>query len=127
MTSNRLFIAVVGSFKLTWPRYDIMNGVYGNKSYSVTRMCPLDTGLFVLYYAYKTGTDEFRNLFEKDALDAFITLRETFAYVVSHDGVVARLHWFVQHQLLTVRKTDNQYGLENTFSRTVSDYVKSMQ
>ena len=51
MTSNRPFIVVVGSFKLTWLRYDIMDGVYGNKSCSVTRMCPLDTGLFVLYFA----------------------------------------------------------------------------
>ena len=50
MTSDRPFVVVVGSFNLTWLRYDIMDGVYRNKSYSVTRMCPLDTGLFVLYY-----------------------------------------------------------------------------
>ena len=92
MTSNRSFIAVVDSFKLTLPRYDIKNDVFGNKSYSVTRTCLVDTGLFVLYYAYKMGTDEFRNLFENDALNAFIALGETFVYVESHDWIVARLY-----------------------------------
>ena len=119
MTSNRSFIAVVDSFKLTLPRYDIKNDVFGNKSYSVTRTCLVDTCLFVLYYAYKMGTDEFRNLVENDALNAFIALGETFVYVERHGLIVARLYWLVQRQLLTVTTTDGQYDLENTLSNSL--------
>ncbi|CAF4071420.1 unnamed protein product [Rotaria sordida] len=90
--SKQPFTTTLGSLNLTWPRYGIKNGIYEGQSFSITRTCPVDTGLFVLYHAYKAGTDGFRKLFENDTVDAFIALRQTFQYVESHDWTMARLH-----------------------------------
>ncbi|CAF2704859.1 unnamed protein product [Rotaria sp. Silwood2] len=83
--SKRPFTTTRGSLNLTWPRYGINNGTYAGQSFSITRTCPVDTGLFVLYHASKAGNDKFRNLFENNTLDAFTALRQTFEYVESHD------------------------------------------
>ena len=125
--NKRLFIAVLGSLHLTWPKYGINNGIYAGQSFSVTRTCSVDTGLFVLYHAYRVGSDEFRNLFNNNEVNAFAVLRETFQYVESHDWTVARLHWLVQHRLLDAKMTDGRYDLQNTLSKIVFDFVKPMQ
>ncbi|CAF4095238.1 unnamed protein product [Rotaria sordida] len=58
--SKQPFTTTLGSLNLTWPRYGIKNGIYEGQSFSITRTCPVDTGLFVLYHAYKAGSDGFR-------------------------------------------------------------------
>jgi hypothetical protein len=117
----------IGNLSLTWPRYKIKDGVYAGHSFSITNTCSVDTGLFILYHAYKANTDEFRNLFETDILDAFITLRRTFEYVEHDNWTVARLYWVVKHELLEVKRADGTYDLLNTLTKVVFDFVRPMQ
>jgi hypothetical protein len=121
------FTTTLGSLNLTWPKYKINNGVYANQSFSITNTCPVDTGLFVLYHAYKAGTDEFRNLFENNALDAFTALRRTFEYVETDNWTTARLYWLVRHQLLDMKDDNGTYNLFNTLTKIVFDFVRPMQ
>ena len=83
-------LATVGTLQLTWPRFGIRNAIHEGKIYSVTNICPLDTSLFVLYHAYKACTEKFRGLFERDDLDAFITIRPIFQLVESDGWITAR-------------------------------------
>ncbi|CAM4976976.1 unnamed protein product [Rotaria socialis] len=120
-------IAELGTLTLKWPKYGINNGIYDGQSFSVTRICPIDTGLFALYHAYKAGSDKFQNLFENDNLDALVVLRDTFKYVETNDWAVVRLHWLVRHQLLNEKISDGRYDLKNTLKKIVFDYVRPMQ
>ncbi|CAF4850041.1 unnamed protein product [Rotaria socialis] len=120
-------IAELGTLTLKWPKYGINNGIYDGQSFSVTRTCPIDTGLFALYHAYKAGSDKFQKLFENDNLDALVVLRDTFKYVETNDWTVARLHWLVRHQLLNEKISDGRYDLKNTLTKIVFDYVRPMQ
>ena len=107
--------------------YGINNGTYEGQSFSITRTCSVDTGLFVLYHAYKASSDRFRNLFKNDTRDVFIALRKTFEYVESHNWTVARLNWLIRHQLLNIKTHDGKYDLQNTLNKNVFDCVKPMQ
>jgi hypothetical protein len=120
-------VTTVGTLNLTWPRYIIKDGVYAEHSFNITNTCPVDTGLFILYHAYKANTDEFRNLFETNTLEAFITLRRTFQYVENDNWTVARLYWLVKHDLLTIVNEVGQYDLMDTLTKIVFDFVKPMQ
>ena len=71
----------LGNLNLLWPRYGIKNGVYAGESFSDTRTCSVDTGLFALYHAYRAANDKFRNLLENNTLDVFIALCKTFQRV----------------------------------------------
>ena len=46
----------IGNLTFTWPPYGIKNATYRNQTFSIINTCPIDTGLFVLYHAYKAGT-----------------------------------------------------------------------
>lgn len=117
----------LGTLVLKWPKYGINNGIYEGQSFSVTRTCSIDTGLFALYHAYKVGNDKFQKFFDNDNLDALVVLRETFRYVETRDWTVARLHWLVRYQLLNEKTLDGRYDLENTLTKIVFDYVRPMQ
>ncbi|CAF4643666.1 unnamed protein product, partial [Didymodactylos carnosus] len=82
-TDNRT--TTVDNLMLTWPSYGIKNALYAGECFSIFNTCPIDTGLFVLYYAYKSGTDKFRNLLEDDTLEAYTFLHRTFQLIES-DG-----------------------------------------
>ncbi|CAF4610052.1 unnamed protein product, partial [Rotaria sp. Silwood2] len=125
--TNLIHTTTLGSLNLVWPRFGFKNCVYAGESFSVTRTCPIDTGLFALYHAYNAGTDKFRDLFENNTLDAFVALRETFQCVENKGRDVARLHWLVRHKLLTNMNFDNEYDLENTLTKIVFDFVRPMQ
>ena len=116
----------IGTLQLPWPRYGIRNTAYEGKIYSVTNTCPLDTGLFTLYFAYQTGTSEFRDLFERDTLEIYRTLRRTFQLVESDDWTIARLYWLTTHNLL-----DNDergiHDIENTLTEIVFKFIQPMQ
>ncbi|CAF2115689.1 unnamed protein product [Rotaria magnacalcarata] len=56
--------AKIGSLTLAWPLFRIGNASFRGQNFSVVNNCPIDTGLFVFYHAYKAGTNNFRNLFE---------------------------------------------------------------
>ncbi len=117
----------IGNLQLPWPRYGIRNALFEGKMYSVTRTCPLDTGLFVLYYAYKAGTSQFRDLFERDTLEIYATLRRTFQIVDSDDWTMARLYWLTKHNLLNHNVQGDVYDIENTLTAIVFNFVRTMQ
>ena len=51
------------------------------KRYFIFHTCTIDTGLFILYHAYKVHSDEFRALFTSDALNIYKIIRRTFQLV----------------------------------------------
>ncbi len=73
--------------------------LHKGKIFSVTNTCLLDTGLFVLWHAYKAGIKKFRSLFESEALAASVAVRRTFQHVESDGWTTARLYWLVRHGL----------------------------
>jgi hypothetical protein len=117
----------IGNLKLKWPSYDIKNAFYAGEYFSIFHTCPIDTGLFVLYYAYKAGTDDFRILFESDTLHACTLLRRTFQLVESDGWTVARLYWLTENNLLKEKTEDGRYDLMNTMDTIVFNFTKPMQ
>lgn len=126
-TKKRIGFTNIGTLCLPWPRYGIRNTVYAGKIYSVTRTCPLDTGLFVLYYAYKAGTVEFRQLFERSGLEIYTTLRRTFQLVESDDWTIARLYWLQTFNLLEENGNVRVQDIENTLTEIVFRFIQPMQ
>ena len=121
------FTTKAGSLNLTWPRYKVCDGVYAEQTFSIINTCSVDTGLFILYHAYKAGTEKFRNLFETDVLDAFISFRRTFQYVDNDNWTTARLYWLVRHELLDKQDGENVYDLLNTMTHVVFNFVRPAQ
>ena len=109
------------------PITGIRNAIHEGKIYSVTNTCPLDTSLFVLYHAYKAGTEKFRDLFERDDLNAIFTIRRTFQLVESDGWVTVRLYWLILHGLLRANSQNYVHDIKNTLTEIVFKFVKSMQ
>ena len=101
--------------------------IHEGQLYSVTNTCPLDTGLFILYHAYKSGGSKFQNLFETDRLPIFTTLRRTFQLVDSDSWDNARLHWLVIHDLLKEKTSNGDYDIENALTEIVFRFVQTIQ
>ena len=126
-TQHGDLIAKVGSLRLPWPRYGIKDAVYESQHFSIFHTCPLDTGLFAVYHAYKAGSDAFRLLFENDTVEALTLLRHIFQLVESDGWTVARLFWLTRNHLLTVRDSDGRYNLKNTLNEIVFRFITPMQ
>lgn len=117
----------IGSLTLAWPPYNIHNASFMGRDFSVLNTCPIDTGLFVLYHAYKAGTDKFRNLFEVEIPDALKLLRRTF-HLVEHEGWTdARLFWLTENNLLKKQLKNGLYDIKNTMDEIVFRFVKPLQ
>lgn len=117
----------IGNIQLTWPRFGIKNAVFNGEIFSVTNTCPIDTGLFILYHAYKTANQAFRAIFENGTLSCFAKLRQTFTLVETDGWTTARLYWLCTHQLLQQRNEDSLYNIENTLTEMVFRFVQPMQ
>ena len=127
-TFNRDYLTTkIGDLKLTWPPYGIKNALYADEYHSIYYTCTIDTGLFVLYHAYKAGTDDFRNLFESDTLEAYTLLRRTFQLVESDGWTIARLYWLTENNLLREKDKDGQYNLMNVMDAIVFEFIKPIQ
>ena len=87
---NKVYATNIGTLRLRWPRFGVHSVIHEGRLYSVTNTCPLDTGLFILYHAYKSGGSKFQDLFETDPLPIFTTLRRTFQLVESDNWDIAR-------------------------------------
>ena len=64
-------ITTIGKLNLTWPPYGTENATYLGKHFSIFHTCPIDTGLFILYHAYKASTDDSRKLIASDTLESY--------------------------------------------------------
>jgi hypothetical protein len=117
----------IGNLKLTWPSYRIENTIYGGERFFIFNTCPIDTGLFILYHAYKAGTDHFRNLFESSTLDASKLLRHIFRLIEKDGWTVARLYWLTRNNLLTNKNKNGTYDLKDTMDAVVFKFIKTMQ
>ena len=117
----------IGPLRLPWPRYRIDDAVYNGQHYSIFNTCPLDTGLFAVYHAYKAGGDAFRLLFENDTIEAIALLRHIFQLVESDGWTIARLFWLTKHHLLTVQDSHGNYNLKNTLNEIVFRFIQPMQ
>ncbi|CAF0763660.1 unnamed protein product [Didymodactylos carnosus] len=124
--------ALVEKETISWPdmpKYSIKNAVFNGRKYSVINTCPLDSGLFVLYYAYISYSDEFRALFDRETKLIYSNLRKTFQLVGSDGWDIARLYWLNIHKRLnsSVVNSNNQYNLFGTVDENVFGYVRTMQ
>lgn len=117
----------IGELNLTWPPYGIEYTKDNDEHFSIYHTCAIDTGLFILYHAYKSGTDDFRNLFESDTLETYTFLRHTFRLIETHGWTVARMHWLIEKQLLKNKTKDGRYDLMNTMEEVVFRFIKPMQ
>lgn len=124
---KRVGLANIGPLELAWPRFGIRKAIFEGQMYSVTNTCPLDTGLFVMYYAYTAGSFEFRDLFERDTLEIYSILRRTFQLVESDDWTVARLYWLTTHNLLQDNAEIDVHNIENTLTEIVFRFLQPMQ
>jgi hypothetical protein len=118
---------VIGNLELRWPAYGIENATYAGRTYFIYHTCTIDTGLFILYHAYKAQSDEFRSLLASDALDAYRILHRTFQLVDTEGWTAARLYWATQNNLLTNKCSNSTYDLMNTMEAVVFQFVKPMQ
>ncbi|CAF1538415.1 unnamed protein product, partial [Didymodactylos carnosus] len=125
--SREYCTTTIGNLKLTWPPYGIKDAFYAGEYFSVFHTCSLDTGLFVLYHAYKAGTDDFRQLFEIDTLEIYAFLHRTFQLVESNGWNSARLYWLTGKKLLKEKTKDGKYDLKSTMDEVVFKFVKPMQ
>ena len=127
-TSNRDFrTTTIGNLQLAWPPYAIKNALYAGEYFSIFNTCSIDTGLFVLYYAYKSGTDNFRKLLEIDTLEVYKFLRCTFQHIENNGWTVARLYWLTEKNVLKKKSKNGQYDLKSTMDEIVFKFVKPMQ
>ncbi|CAF1314555.1 unnamed protein product [Adineta ricciae] len=117
----------IGTLELTWPSYGIENGTYADECYFIFHTCTIDTGLFILYHAYKAHSNDFRNLFTSDELGIFKIIRRTFHLVETEGWTVARLYWLTEHNLLTNKHRSGKYDLMNTMEAIVFQFIKPMQ
>ncbi|CAF4153886.1 unnamed protein product, partial [Adineta steineri] len=119
--------ATIGSLKLTWPSYAIENATYAGEQYFIFNTCTIDTGLFILYHAYKTQSDDFRNLFLSDTLNIYKIIHRTFQLVDTDGWTTARLYWLTENNLLTNKHRNGKYDLMNTMEAIVFQFIKRMQ
>jgi hypothetical protein len=112
---------------LSFPRYSIVNACFEGRLYSVTQTCSIDTGLYALYYVYKTASDIFRLLFDLNTTPCHINLRKTFQLVDSDGWDTARLHWLVSHKLLGQVNSDGMYDIKDTITANVFQFVEPLQ
>ena len=117
----------IGSLTLAWPPYQINNTSFRGQNFSVVNTCPVDTGLFVFYHAYKAGTDKFRHLFEFTDLKELKLLHRVFHLVENEDWTMARLFWLTENNLLKHQFKNGQYDIKNTMDEIVFRFVKPLQ
>jgi hypothetical protein len=125
--NNDYRTATIGTVTLTWPPYGINDALYAGQSFTIVNTCPIDTGLFVLYHAYKSSTDNFRNLFDIDTHEICTFLRRTFQIIESKGWTDARLYWLTEKNLLRNKTKHGQYDLKNTMDEVVFKFLKPMQ
>ncbi|CAF4028148.1 unnamed protein product, partial [Adineta steineri] len=117
----------ISSLKLTWPSYGIENATYAGEHYFIFHTCTVDTGLFILYHAYKTQSDDFRNLFLSDTLSIYKIIHRTFQLVDTNGWTTARLYWLTENNILTDKRSDGKYDLMNTMEAIIFQFIKVMQ
>ena len=103
------------------------DATYEGGQFTVFNTCPLDTGLFTLYNAFKANSNEFRDLFNNENLSALNLLRRTFRIVGADGWTNARLFWLIKNDLLHVHNFDRKYDIENTLNQIVFQFVQPIQ
>ena len=122
-----LYTTTIGDLTIPWPRFGIESINIGGRSCSITNTCPLDTGLFIYFHAYITGSISFRRLFEKDLSDGFCKRCQTFKLAIEENWDHARAYWLIQHHLLTKETSQDVYDLTNTLTEIVFRFLQPLQ
>nr|ACD54669.1 unknown [Adineta vaga] len=107
-------ITTIGNLKLLWLIYGVDNFIYAGKRYDIFHTCIIDTGLFILYHAYKAHSDEFRNIFTYNSLDIYQIIWRTFQLVDAEGWTTARFYRLTEHNLLENRSSNGDYDLMDT-------------
>lgn len=132
---------IIDGYILRWPKFQIHNAIFEGKlftiavcsvvenilaikgqSYSIANTCNVDSGLFVLYYLYRTDVT-----FTQDILDApgdspCVLLRKTFDLVETEGWDIARIFWLLTNNRIkkSGRKIKNIFGsLDENVFRTI--------
>ncbi len=118
---------MVGDFKLAFPHYNFGPEFYEGKRYSASNTCSLDSALFLLYYIFKSHSEDFRRLFDPSVL-VCEQLHKTFELVESKGWNIARIYWISTHTTHPNRNAPTQHhDLFTTADNNVWQYVRELQ
>jgi hypothetical protein len=118
---------MVGNLQLPFPHFNIGPTFYGNKRYSASNTCSLDSSLFLLYYIYKSNSEEFRSLIDPN-IPVCGQLLQTFNLVENEGWDIARVYWISIHATGPYRNKSNQHhDLFTTADNNVFQYVRELQ
>lgn len=118
---------MVGNLKLPFPHYNIGPQFYGGKRYSASNTCSIDSALFLLYYIFKSRSEDFRRLFDPSIL-VCQQLHKTFELVDSAGWDIARIYWISTHTTHPDRDSPTQHhDLFTTADNNVWQYVRELQ
>ena len=101
--------------------------IYVSERFFIFSAYPINTGLFILYYAYTVGIHHFRNLFESNALHICKLLRHIFQLVETDGWTVTHLYWLTRNNLLTNKNKNDTENLKNAMDAVVFKFIKNMQ
>ncbi len=118
---------MVGDLKLAFLHYNFGPEFYEGKRYSASNTCSLDSALFLLYYIFKSYSENFRRLFDPSIL-VCQQLHKTFELVESKGWDIARIYWISTHTTHPERNSPTQHhDLFTTADNNVFQYVRELQ
>jgi hypothetical protein len=118
---------MVGNLQLPFPHFNIKPTFFDGKGYSAVNTCSLDSSLFLLYYIYKSNSEEFRSLFDSN-ISICKQLLKTFNLVEEKGWDIARIYWISTHSTHPDRNNNKQHhDLFATADTNVFQYVRELQ
>ncbi|CAF0860081.1 unnamed protein product [Didymodactylos carnosus] len=116
---------------LHWPKYGINRCVLDGQIYTVSNTCSLDSVLFVMYYLYSTSSHEYQEIFDRNTLSIYSTLRKTFQLVETASWDIARLYWLITHNRLNKATSTNHsndfYDIFGTVDENTYRFIRPIQ
>ena len=96
------------------------------QTYSISNTCKIDSGLFILFYLYKTDEEVAEAIDVDDPKSPYSILRQTFQYVDTDGWDVARIYWLLTNKIL--KPSDrNMKNLFGSMDENVFRFVKEKQ
>lgn len=117
----------IANLQISYPTFEIKSALFKQKRYIVKNTCSLDSSLFLLYYIYKSKSNQYRSLFDRD-IHSIKHLLETFDLIESENWNIGRLYWITTYNR-NPKKNDNHlcYNLYDTADANVFQYVREVQ
>ncbi|CAF1504788.1 unnamed protein product [Adineta ricciae] len=115
----------IDGYIIRWPRFGINNVFFKDLYYKLTNTCATDSGLFVLYFIYKTDLD-LADIFEDaPSTSPYSSLARVFRIVDTEGWDIARLTWLYINGILDkFARKENLFG---SIDAQVFHFIKEEQ